>query len=155
MKVKVPLWRTSPTQAVTIDPAATVGAQFGVNLTDPDGKLVPWPLAAPSAPGGAPAPGSTTSTTDDLQEGRYNLYFTTGRASAAAPIQSLVPGTNVTIDTTDPRRPVINAAGGGVGTGTFPFFLSDLTRANISLNGSGELPFFLADGSASDIPLAA
>lgn len=53
--------------------------------------------------------------TDDVQEGEDNLYHTAARAAAAAPIQSLVAGANVSIDVTDPRNPVISAAGGGGG----------------------------------------
>lgn len=45
------------------------------------------------------------ATTDDLPEGQYNEYFTTGRASAAAPIQSV---TGSGVDNTDPRNPVIS-----------------------------------------------
>lgn len=33
--------------------------------------------------------GTSTATTDDLAEGSANLYFTTGRAAAAAPVQSV------------------------------------------------------------------
>lgn len=33
--------------------------------------------------------GTSTATTDDLTEGSANLYFTTGRAAAAAPVQSV------------------------------------------------------------------
>ena len=76
-KVRVPVHRTSPTQSVLIDPAATVGAQVGVNLFDPDGKLVPWPIVAPSTGG------SSLTTTDDLDEGQWNLWFTDRRAQDA------------------------------------------------------------------------
>lgn len=57
------------------------------------------------------------ASTDDLAEGEQHLYFTDDRARAAAPIQSLVAGTNVSIDTTDPENPVISATGGGGGPG--------------------------------------
>ncbi|TPG08328.1 hypothetical protein EAH88_11905 [Rhodanobacter glycinis] len=76
-KVRVPIHRTSPTQSVLIDPAATVGAQVGVNLLDPDGKLVPWPIVAPATGG------SSLNTTDDLDEGQWNLWFTDIRAQDA------------------------------------------------------------------------
>ena len=39
-------------------------------------------------------------------------YVTAGGAAAAAPIQEVRPGTNVSIDNTDPKRPIINATGG-------------------------------------------
>jgi hypothetical protein len=96
--------------------------------------------------------GTSAATTTDLPEGS-NLYFTDARAADAAPIQSIVQGSGVTVDTTDPANPVISATGGG--GGTFPFFLSNESPSNISLSSSSELPFFLADGTASDIPLAA
>lgn len=76
-KVRVPVHRTSPTQSVLIDPAATNGAQIGVNLLDPDGKLVPWPIVAPSTGG------TSLNTTDDLDEGQWNLWFTDRRAQDA------------------------------------------------------------------------
>jgi hypothetical protein len=76
-KVRVPVHRTSPTQSVLIDPAATNGAQVGVNLLDPDGKLVPWPIVDPSIGG------TSLNTTDDLDEGQWNLWFTDLRAQDA------------------------------------------------------------------------
>lgn len=42
-------------------------------------------------------------------------YVTGSQAAAAAPIHSIQPGTNVTIDDSDPKNPVINASGGGGG----------------------------------------
>ena len=55
--------------------------------------------------------GHSEATTTDLAEGE-NLYFTDERAAAAAPIQSLVAGDNVTISTADPRNPVISTTQG-------------------------------------------
>lgn len=75
-------------------------------------------------------------------------------SKADSAVQSVVAGTNITVNNADPRNPVISASGGGGGTGTVPFFLGDSSAAYISLSGSNELPFFLADGTASDIPLA-
>ncbi len=40
-------------------------------------------------------------------------FVNADQAASAAPIQSLQPGTGVTIDDTDPRNPIINASGGG------------------------------------------
>lgn len=77
-KVRVPVHRTSPVKSVLIDPAATVGAQFGVNLLDPDGKLVPWPIVPDSK-----THGSTAGTTDELDEGQWNQWFTDARAQDA------------------------------------------------------------------------
>jgi|GEM_PF-3316490 len=78
-KVRVPVHRTSPTQSVLIDPAATNGAQIGTNLLLPDGSV--GTLAQLQALFGST--GSITNTTvngneinstDDLEEGRYNWY---------------------------------------------------------------------------------
>lgn len=113
MKVKVPLWRTSPTQAVTIDPAATVGAQIGVNLLLPDGSV-----AQMADFGAAPADGGTLTTTDDLDEGQWNLWFTDKRAQdavggiladSANVTLRYAGGTSITADLTD---------AGNTGTGT-------------------------------------
>lgn len=57
------------------------------------------------------------ASTDGLQEGATNLYFTDQRARDAAPIQSIVAGANVSVDVTDPANPVVSAAGGGGGGG--------------------------------------
>lgn len=77
-KVRVPIYRTSPTQSALIDPAATVGAQIGVNLLLPDGTL-----AKMSDFGSTPAAGVSPTTTDDLDEGQWNLWFTDRRAQDA------------------------------------------------------------------------
>jgi hypothetical protein len=43
----------------------------------------------------------------------------TGNTGPAGVVQSIVAGTNVTVDSTDPANPVVSASGGGgVGTGT-------------------------------------
>ncbi len=55
------------------------------------------------------------ASTDGLQEGASNLYFTAQRARDAAPIQSIAAGANVSVDVTDPANPVVSAAGGGSG----------------------------------------
>lgn len=71
--------------------------------------------------------------------------------AADSALQSIVPGTGVTVDNTDPRNPVVSATGGS-GSPTFPFILQ--TGASyIPLTGANELPFFLANGSASNIPV--
>ncbi|NLC60137.1 MAG: hypothetical protein GX761_02495 [Gammaproteobacteria bacterium] len=50
-------------------------------------------------------------TTDDLAEGENNLFFTPQRAHAAAPLHSIQPGANVSVDNTDPQNPVISTTG--------------------------------------------
>lgn len=77
MTVKVPLYG-SPMRAVQLDERATDGAVFGVNLRWPDGRVV---QAADfmTTPGGS----SALNTTDDLDEGQWNLWFTPRRAQDA------------------------------------------------------------------------
>jgi len=78
--VKVPLFG-NPGKSATIDAEATNGATVGKNLFNPDGSLVtPAQLS-----GGTVPPGSTNDlgTSDDLDEGSYNLYFTERRAQDA------------------------------------------------------------------------
>jgi len=80
-RVRVPIHRTSPTQSVLIDPAATVGAQIGVNLLLPDGSA-----AKMSDFGARPGGDSSASidTSDDIDEGAYHFWFTDRRAQDAA-----------------------------------------------------------------------
>lgn len=105
---KVPLFG-NVARAVTVNLDATAGAQVGLNLLGPDGQLVRWDQIANDAPSAPGAPSGTLNTTDDLQEGRFNFYFTAARASAAAPIQSV---TGSAVNNADPRNPVITATGG-------------------------------------------
>lgn len=76
--------------------------------------------------------GTEAATTTDLAEGD-NLYFTDARAAAAAPIQSLVAGANVTIDATDPRNPIVSSTGGGGGGGGDVFGPSSATNNAVAL----------------------
>ena len=126
---KIPMFR-NVAKAVTVNLDATNGATLGVNLFAADGKTLLTlaslgaPTTSPGVTGGSTAaPSVSGETTDDLQEGQFNLYFTNARAAAAAPIQSLAEGTNVTIDNTDPQNPVISASGG---SGAFPIVTGDV-----------------------------
>ncbi len=78
-RVQVQKYRVS-NQAVSVDTNATQGAQFGVNIWDPSGNLVAWPLATST-----PSTGESNfdGTTDDVDEGQFNLYFTNLRAQNA------------------------------------------------------------------------
>lgn len=72
-------------------------------------------------------------------------------SKADSAVQSVVAGTGVSVDNTDPQNPIVSATGGS-GSPTFPFILQ--TGASyIPLTGANELPFFLASGSASNIPV--
>ena len=94
--VKVQRFRTSPAQSVTIESTATIGAQVGVNLIAPDGTLVRWDQIANDA---AATP-SGFNTTDDLQEGQWNLWFTSERAQDAVG-SILANSANVTLTYVD------------------------------------------------------
>jgi hypothetical protein len=75
----------------------------------------------------------------------------TSLGKADSSLQSVVPGTGIAVDNTDPQNPIVSATGGS-GSPTFPFILQ--TGASyIPLTGANELPFFLANGSASNIPV--
>lgn len=81
MKASVPLFRNM-LKSVTVETAATVGAQIGVNLLMPDGTV--GTLAQLQKLFGSTASsGTSINTTDDLQEGQWNLYFTNRRAQDA------------------------------------------------------------------------
>ncbi|MGE7136046.1 hypothetical protein ACQKIE_00235 [Luteibacter sp. NPDC031894] len=78
--VKVPLFG-NPGKSATIDAEATNGATVGKNLFNSDGSLV----TAAQLSGGTAAPNASSDlgTSDDLDEGGYNLYFTDRRAQDA------------------------------------------------------------------------
>lgn len=86
MKVKVPIYGTAPAKATYVEQGATVGAQIGVNLLMPSGKV--GTLAQLQALFGSSTTGDTNTsntinTTDDLDEGRWHLWFTERRAQDA------------------------------------------------------------------------
>lgn len=98
---------------------------------------------------------------------------------ADSAVQSVVAGTNITIDNTDPQNPIISASGGGTGTVdtivpgvgidvdntdpanpivtavglNVPAFLADGTASEIPLNSVSEIPALLSNGTASNIPV--
>lgn len=57
----------------------------------------------------------TSDTTDDITEGTNKFATAAQLAAADSALQSVVAGTNITIDNTDPLNPTINASGGGGG----------------------------------------
>lgn len=100
-------------------------------------------------------------------------------ALADSAIQSVVAGTNITVDSTDPQNPIISATSGGgivetivAGDGIAvdatdpanPIVSSDIAlslpftlqsgASYIPLTSADELPFFLGNGSPSNIPMA-
>lgn len=78
---KVPLFGNAA-KAVTVESGATVGAQIGVNLLMPDGSLATTVKLQALFGDGTPSDGSI-NTTDDLEEGQWNLWFTDRRAQDA------------------------------------------------------------------------
>jgi hypothetical protein len=104
-RVQVQKWRVD-NQAYTVDLNATQGAQIGVNLFDAAGNVITqaqWNALT----------NQTSSinlgnfTTDDLDEGEYNLYFTNLRAqnavgsilqSPGGVVLTYTAGTSITAD---------------------------------------------------------
>lgn len=95
--VKVPLYGNL-SKAALMEAGATKGAQVGVNLTDPDGNVVQWNDILNVTQ--SSAQGSSITTTDDLDEGAFNLYFTDERAQDAVG-GILVNSANVTMTYND------------------------------------------------------
>lgn len=83
-------------------PQGDVGAQGNVGPTGADGAQGPTGAAGPQG--------------DVGPQGNVGPQ---GPAGADGVVQSIVAGTNVTVDATDPANPIVNAAGGG-GGGTLP-----------------------------------
>lgn len=122
-------------QATTFD---AKGRKTGSRAATITGTTNQIDVANGSAAAGLPTLSLATAVTTSL-----------GKADSA--VQSIQPGTGVTVDNTDPRNPVVSATGGS-GSPTFPFILQ--TGASyIPLTGANELPFFLANGAASNIPV--
>jgi len=105
---RVPIHRTSPTQTIMVEPGATRGAQIGTNLLMPDGTLA-TAAKLQKLIGATPSGSSDLGTTDDLEEGAWNLYFTKRRAQDAVGA-ILADSANVTLRyTVDGDTPSITA----------------------------------------------
>ncbi len=117
-----------------------------------------------------------------LQGGTLNEYYhltAAQLASVGTAVQSVVAGSNITVDDTDPQNPIVSATSGGgivetivAGDGISvdstdpanPIVSSDIAlslpftlqsgSSYIPLTVADELPFFLANGSPSNIPMA-
>lgn len=107
MKASVPVFRNM-LKSVTVETAATIGAQVGVNLLLPDGT-VGTIAQLQKLFGSTPSTGTTINTTDDVAEGQWNLYFTNRRAqdavgailaNSANVTLTYVGGTSITADLT-------------------------------------------------------
>lgn len=80
-RVQVQKYRVS-NQPVSVDTNATNGAQIGVNLWDASGNLITqaqWNALSSASSSAA----TFNGTTDDVNEGQWNLYFTIPRAQDA------------------------------------------------------------------------
>lgn len=78
---RVPVYGNE-SKAVHVEPGATKGATVGTNLYGPDGSVVKWSDIV-NVPASSHSASSSLATTDDLDEGSYNLYFTNKRARDA------------------------------------------------------------------------
>jgi hypothetical protein len=91
--VRVPIYGT-PAQSAVIDPNATVGAVVGKDLRWADGSLVKESQLRDSSAAGSSV---EIDTTDALDEGGYNLYFTAPRALSAVG-EALVDSESITFN---------------------------------------------------------
>jgi hypothetical protein len=123
---KVPLFGNAA-KAATVNLDATEGAVLGQNLYWPDGSLVTRAQLAAGAGTGGTGP----DTTDALDEGQWNLYFTSRRAQDA--VGSIVGNSaNVTLTYT-----------GGTS------LVADLTDVTVTSGGSLKKRAFDAKGRLS------
>ncbi len=111
------MWQRRDTAAnwTSKNPVLAAG-EIGVELPEGESTRAQFKIGTGSLPwNDLPYAGGIGGNTDDLPEGAVNLYFTPERAREAAPLSELVAGENVSIDVSDPKRPVISAGGGGGG----------------------------------------
>lgn len=94
---------------VMVDESATCGAQIGVNLLLPDGTVGTLAQLVKLFGSTASSDNGTLTTTDDLEEGQWNLWFTNRRAqdavggilaNSANVTLAYVGGTSITADLT-------------------------------------------------------
>jgi len=88
----------------------------------------------------------------DLTDGGETTLHTHAGGSGSGIVESIVAGTNVSVDSTDPANPVVSSSGGGVPL-YFPFTLADGSLIKLALIANAQLPFWLANGSSSPITL--
>lgn len=109
-RVQVVKYRVS-NQAVMVDTNATEGAQIGVNLWDAEGNLITQAVWNSLVEKSGTSATTFTGTTDNVNEGQYNLYFTNRRAqdavgsileSTANVTLTYVAGTSIKADLTEP-----------------------------------------------------
>lgn len=139
---RVPVYGNQ-TKAVHVEPGATKGAKVGTNFYGPDGELVSWSDIVNPKVDASPTSDNSISTTDDLDEGAFNLYFTDERAQDAVG-GILQNSDNVTLTYND----------------AVPSIRADLTDVSVGLGGQlkkygfdakGRL-FQEGDASTDDLP---
>lgn len=95
------------------------------------------------------------ATTEDLIFHFLNFPVLHSVNIPAGGIDSVQPGTNVTIDDTDPRNPIINASGGGGGGGGGPAqFTPSVAPATITaadITGAAHTPQFVLTSTSVDL----
>jgi hypothetical protein len=174
MKLRVPLYG-SANKIVWVDDEATKGAVAGLNLFLSDGKtLVTDDMLTGGSSGGATA---TLTTTDDLNEGAYHLYFTDRRAqdavggivgNSANVTLTYTGGTSLVADLTDVtvtsggtlKKRTFDAKGrlsqesaattDDLAEGTGNLYYTD-ARADARISAHAKFPFFASDGTSSPI----
>jgi len=160
--VRVPVYGT-PSKSAVIDPNATVGATVGTDLRWADGTLVKESdLRGSTAASGDSA---EINTTDDLDEGAYNQYFTDRRAITAVG-EALDDTDNITFSF-DPDALSITAdltdtgvVAGAYGDGNHvPVLTIDakgrVTSATVVALSPSFVPYFVPDGTVFVVPLNA
>lgn len=90
-----------------------------------------------------------------LQGGQLNEYYhltAAEHADALSSVQSVVAGTNVTVDNTDPRNPIVSATGGG-GSSFVPYNIPDGQTFSVPINQQALYTMTINLGTGSSIDL--
>lgn len=134
-RVQVQSYRVS-NKPVTVDVSATNGAAIGTNLWDADGNLITQAQWNALSAGKSSSTSTFSGTTDDVNEGQYNLYFTNRRAQDA--VGAILANT---------ANIILTYVGG-------TSIKADLTTVTLTSGGSLELLGFDAYGRLSETAAA-
>ena len=102
-----------------VGPQGVIGETGLIGLTGPTG-----PTGADSTVAGPTGPTGPTGA-DSTVAGPTGATGPTGPTGAAGVVQSVVAGTNVTVDSTDPANPVVNSTASGTGDVVGPASATD------------------------------
>ena len=116
------------------DTITVTETNYTISVTPPSGNTVTITEPASQTVTISSTQGLGGSTTDDLAEGSTNLYHTTSRASAAAPVQSLTMPTGYTVTDSSGALTVSVSNAGSVRTG---IGFDAAARAAVSVTGTG------------------